>query len=150
MFVSAAGSGTSRMPWVTVVAALVGPMLLTAGAHLLDPEAARRARVEALVSSVDALRASLLPTARSGSIASCGSEDEARAAIADPTKVWHEAACWAGLPVTPASDYALWVVGGGDDFAIHGIADLDGDGEMIEFVATRAHAAEPWTGPGVL
>ena len=150
MFVSAAGSGTSRMPWVTVVAALVVPMLLTLGAHVLDADEARLARVDALVSDVEALRTSLLVKTLVGPVDSCGSADEARAAIADGTTTWRDAPCWAGLPMTPAPDHALWIVGGGDDFAIHGIADLDGDGEFIEFVATRSHAAEPWTAPHVL
>lgn len=150
MYVSAAGSGTSRMPWVSVTAALVVPLVVTTVAHLVDPEEARRARVQALAGDVDALRASLQRQAADRAITSCGSADLAHTALEDGTAAWRGDACWSNLDVKPTTDRAFWVVGGVDDFAVHGIADMDGDGVPIEFVATRAHAAEPWTAPGVL
>ena len=147
MLVSAAGSGTSRMPWVSVAAALVVPVVVAGVAHVVDPEEARMAKVDALAGDVDALRDALAQ--RTGSVGSCGSEEAARSSIAEVSTAWHEAPCWSGLPVTPSGEHAFWIVGGGHDFAVHGIADLDADGEQIEFVATGGHAAEAWTAPGV-
>ncbi len=150
MQVSAAGSGTSRMPWVSVVAALFVPLVVTAVAHVLDPEAERQARVDALVEDVDALRGALVRQAAAGPVGSCGSEDAARTAIEAHDAGWHAAPCWSILDASPTTLHAMWIVNGGDDFAVHGIADIDGDGELIEVVATREHAAERWTAPGVL
>lgn len=138
------------MPWVSVIAALFVPLVVTAVAHVLNPEAERQARVDALVADVDALRGSLSRQREAGPVGSCGSLEAATAAIASQDASWHDSPCWSGLEASPTPLHALWIVDGGDDFAVHGIADIDGDGEVIEFVATRGHAAERWTAPGVL
>jgi hypothetical protein len=147
MHVSAAGSGTSRMPWVSVVAALVVPLVVTSVAHVVDPDAQRRVRVDAIAVDVDRVREAWL---NDGMGQSCGNEEWAHAAVAEGDSTWRRGACWERAGVDHTADHALWVVGAADDFAVHGIADIDGDGVVVEFVATRARPAERWTPPDVM
>ena len=110
-----------------------------------------QARLE-LLSDVDTIRiAELSIHDFDEAYVPCGSADEARAAVAAGNVAWKGAECWTKLGFAPIDTPrgAFWVEVAGDDFTVHGLADLDGDGTPLAIVATRDTTARATTPPGV-
>jgi hypothetical protein len=64
-------------------------------------------------------------------------------------RAWTSDAGWSALPWSPGGPVrgAYWVEVSGDDFIVHGVCDVDGDGERAEYTATATLNATQQT-PG--
>ncbi len=117
-----------------------------------------RTKRSELPSMVDGIRtAQLAHHARTGAYLACGSEAAAKAVLASgngkkqrdfPSS---DADCWTELGWHPGSQVrgAYWTVvsADGSDVEIHGISDVDGDGDLAEFRADRTSVAVMVTDP---
>lgn len=78
----------------------------------------------------------------------CGDERSARRSAGKELHPWAEDPCWRELGWRPDGDVrgGYWierVVGddGSPSFAVHGVADMDGDGVLAEYVGTETENA---------
>lgn len=107
---------------------------------------AKRAEVP---SNVDGIKTALLAyDAAFDEYKFCGDERSARRAVGKELRPWVEDPCWRELGWRPDGDVrgAYWIerVTGDDgspSFAVHGVADVDGDGVLVEYVATESQNA---------
>jgi len=70
-----------------------------------------------------------------------GREGQARAEVGKALRPWERTPEWERLGWRPDGDVrgAYWiVVVPGHDFEVHGVCDVDGDGELAEYVATKS------------
>ena len=80
-----------------------------------------------------------------------GNEFEARREIGKAQREWNSDAGWEKLGWSPDGKVrgAYWVEVHGNDFTVHGICDVDGDGEVAEYAATKTTGATLVTDPHV-
>jgi hypothetical protein len=140
------GQASSRLPMV----ALAGVFALVGGTAVVAAAASGRAdhRPQQVATDLSALRDHLIASAAAGGgWTGCGSEPEARAALATEAP---SADCWSGTGRTPAcAEAAYWIVVSPRGFEIHAVTDLDHDGAVAEWVATRESGPQRWTPPEV-
>lgn len=74
----------------------------------------------------------------------CGDERSARRGLGKELRPWAGGECWEALGWRPAGDVrgGYWIEpavaeDGTRSFAVHGVCDVDGDGQVVEYVATR-------------
>ena len=74
----------------------------------------------------------------------CGDERSARRAVGKEQRPWVEDPCWMELGWRPDGDVrgGYWIErvpgrDGSPSFAVHGVADVDGDGVVVEYIATE-------------
>ena len=115
-----------------------------------------RAKRSEVPSNVDAiLTAELAYDAAFDSFVPCGSEEEARVALSKNARPWEGGECWEKLGWRPDGMVrgGYWVEVNENVVTIHGICDVDGDGEFAEYKATiqdgRAKATTLTTGSHV-
>lgn len=78
-----------------------------------------------------------------GAYVAVGSEAEAVARVGKLRQPWPREAGWDALEFDPGQPVygAYWVEATGDGFVVHGVADLDGDGELARFRGTKDERA---------
>ncbi len=99
---------------------------------------AKRAEVPG---NVDGIKTALLAyDAAYDEFIPAGSEAQARAVVGKELRPWERSPAWDKLGWRPDGDVrgAYWVVVVPGDFEVHGICDVDGDGDVAEYVATMS------------
>lgn len=113
-----------------------------------------RAKRSEVPNLVDEIRtAQLAHHARTGRYLACGSEEAAVAVLANGNGKKRrpfsggDGDCWAELGWVPnhevRGEYFVLLNNDGSDFQAHGICDVDGDGELAVYVASKTTAATP-------
>lgn len=77
-----------------------------------------------------------------GDFVACSSASEARAEVTMQRHPFVDKPCWRTLSWLPDDVRgAYWVEVQGEDFTVHGVIDVDGDGTFAEATATKATQA---------
>jgi hypothetical protein len=150
METSPTGTGRSRMPIIATVAAIAAVFVTAVLAMITDDSGARAQQRAAVLADVDTIRiAELSLVDFEGKWTPCGSQAASLSHVEAHEPGFADEDCWKKLGFHPNGPGGYWVEVVGDDFAVHGVVDLDADGIPAEFVATREMTARTWTDPRV-
>lgn len=131
---------------IVLIVAIGGPALVACigvGAAIAIPNfvamqlKSKRAEVPSYVAGIKT--AELAYDASFDEFVAVGNEAEARREIGRAQREWTSDGAWDKLGWSPDGKVrgAYWVDVRGIEFTVHGICDVDGDGEYAEYIATK-------------
>ncbi len=148
----AAGSGKRTGIWIGLGIALIGgcgvliPVVGILAAIAIPNFVAmqlksKRAEVPGYVSGIKT--AELAYDASFDDFVAVGSEAQARREVSKTPHPWEGGSDWDTIGWRPDGPVrgSYWVTVEGGDFTVHGICDVDGDGEYAEYIATKSQNA---------